>query len=115
MHEMSYISRMVNLAIDVANENKAKAVKSIEVSIGKTSGVMPYYMHKYYPDASKGTILEGAELICIEIPVTALCEECGSEYEPVKEHDYICPRCGGRRGRIIAGRDVVLSNVVIED
>ncbi|MBE5823447.1 MAG: hydrogenase maturation nickel metallochaperone HypA [Butyrivibrio sp.] len=112
---MSYISRMVNLAIDVANENKAKVVKSIEVSIGKSSGVMPYYMHKYYPDASKGTILEGAELICIEIPVTALCEECGSEYEPVKEHDYLCPRCGGRRARIIAGRDVALSNVVIED
>ena len=42
MHEMSYISRMVSLAIEVAEENEAKKVKSIVVQIGKTSGVMPY-------------------------------------------------------------------------
>ncbi len=115
MHEMSYIARMVSLAVDVATENRAKKVKSIEVSIGKTSGVMPYYMQKYYPDASKGTILEGAELICVEVPVTALCEECGKEYEPTKESNYLCPFCGGRKAHIVAGKDVVLTNVVIED
>ena len=115
MHEMSYIARMVSLAVEVAEDNNAKKVKSIEVSIGKTSGVMPYYMHKYYPDASKGTILEGAELICKEVPVTALCEECGKEYEPSRDNKYLCPHCGGRKAHIIAGKDVVLTNVVIED
>ena len=49
MHEMSYIAKMVSLAIDVANENNADRIKSIEVHIGKTSGVMPYYMQKYFP------------------------------------------------------------------
>ena len=78
MHEMSYIAEMVSLAVNVANENNARRVKRIEVNIGKTSGVMPYYMYKYFPDASKGTIAEGAELICVEVPVKALCEECGS-------------------------------------
>ncbi|WP_024866270.1 hydrogenase maturation nickel metallochaperone HypA/HybF [Butyrivibrio sp. FCS014] len=91
MHEMSYISRMVSLAIEVAQDNNAKKVKEIEVLIGKTSGVMPYYMHKYYPDAVKGTILEGAELICREVPVKALCEECGCEYFPNKDNRYFVP------------------------
>ncbi len=115
MHEMSYISRMVFLAAEVAKENGAKKVKKIEVQIGKTSGVMPYYMHKYYPEASKGTILEGAELICEEVPVKALCEECGKEYFPSKEYNYLCPDCGGRKAHIIEGKGVVLKNVVIED
>ena len=115
MHEMSYISRMISLAAEVAESNGAKKVRSIVIDIGKSSGVMPYYMYKYYPEASKGTILEGAELICEEVPVKALCEECGKEYLPVKDNGYLCPHCGGRKARIIEGRDVSLRNVVIED
>jgi hydrogenase nickel incorporation protein HypA/HybF len=112
---MSYISRMVALAIEVAEENKAEKVKSIVVEIGKTSGVMPYYMHKYFPEAAKGTIIEGAELVCVEVPVKALCEECNNEYYPSKENGYLCPVCGGRKAHITEGKGVVLNNVVIED
>ncbi len=115
MHEMSYITRMVNMAIEVAKDNNAVSVKQIVVNIGKTSGVMPYYMHKYYPDAVKGTILEGAELICREVDVKALCEECDKEYYPRRENGYLCPYCGGRKAHIIEGKGVELSNVVIED
>jgi hydrogenase nickel incorporation protein HypA/HybF len=112
---MSYISRMVALAIEVAEENKAEKVKSIVVEIGKTSGVMPYYMHKYYPEAAKGTILEDAELICEEVPVKALCEECGKEYYPTSENRYLCTHCGGRKAHIVEGKGVTLKNIVIED
>ena len=115
MHEMSYISRMVGMALETAQSNHARKVRQIEVRIGKTSGVMPYYMYKYYPDAVKGTILEGAELICIEVDVKALCEECGNEYNPRKENHYLCPVCGGRKAHIVEGRGVELSNVVIEE
>ena len=115
MHEMSYIASMVNMALEVVKENNAGRVRQIVVDIGKTSGVMPYYMHKYYPDAVKGTVLEGAELICNEIDVKALCEECGAEYYPKRENNYLCPECGGRKAHIIEGKGVVLSNVVIED
>ena len=115
MHEMSYIARMVSLAEDVAHENNAKAVESIVVEIGQSSGVMPYYMQKYFPEASKGTIIDGAELICEEVPVKAFCEECNNEYHPSRENDYLCPLCGGRRAHIIAGRDVVLKNVIIKE
>lgn len=115
MHEMSYISKMVSLAIDIVNENNAKKVLKIEIEIGKTSGVLPYYMHKYYPEAVKGTILEGSELVCEETEVKAHCEECGSDYFPNRENNYLCPACGGRQARIIGGRGVTLKNVIIED
>ncbi len=115
MHEMSYILKMVNMAAEIAAENNVKAVKRIEIDIGETSGVMPYYMHKYYPDAIKGTILEGSELICREVKVKALCEECGNEYYPSRENRYLCPHCGGRKAHIVEGKGVVLKNVVVED
>ncbi|WP_242840785.1 hydrogenase maturation nickel metallochaperone HypA [Butyrivibrio proteoclasticus] len=115
MHEMSYIMRLAALAIEVAQENNAKRVRSIEVEVGKTSGVMPYYLHKYYPEATKGTLLEGSELVCVEVPVKALCEECNKEYLPSKENRYLCPHCGGRKAHIIAGKSVELKNVTIDD
>ena len=112
---MSYIAKMVNMAEEVARENNAKTIKKIVVEIGKTSGVMPYYMYKYFPDASKGTMLEGAELECLEVPVKALCEECGKEYLPSREYRYLCPNCGGRKAHIIEGKGVMLKDVVIAD
>lgn len=115
MHEMSYILKMVNMAAEIAAENNVKAVKRIEIDIGETSGVMPYYMYKYYPDAIKGTILEGSELVCREVKVKALCEECGNEYYPSRENRYLCTHCGGRKAHIIEGKGVVLKNVVVED
>lgn len=115
MHEMSYISRMVNLAQEVAIENGASSVKTIVVEIGKTSGVMPYYMYKYFPEAAKGTLLENAELVCEEIPVKALCEECGNEYLPNRDNNYLCPNCGGKRAHIIEGKGVILKNVVVKE
>ncbi len=106
---------MVNMACEIAEENKIKRIKSIEVEIGKTTGVMPYYMYKYYPEATKGTILEGSELICKEVLVKALCEECNSEYFPSRENRYLCPVCGGRKAHIIEGKGVILKNVTVED
>lgn len=115
MHEMSYIAQIVNLAVETAKENNVNKIKKIEIEIGKTSGIVPYYMHKYFPEASKDTILEGAELICEEVPVKALCEECGKEYFPSRENAYLCPHCNGRKAHIIGGKGVVLKNIVVED
>lgn len=114
MHEMSYIAKLTDLAIEVAKKNEAKSVQKIVIQIGKTSGVMPYYMYKYYPEAVKNTILEGSELVCEEVDVKACCEECGTKYLPIKELDYLCPKCGGRKAHIIEGKGVTLKDVVIQ-
>ena len=72
-------------------------------------------MHKYYPEAVKGTILENAQLVCEEVPVKALCEGCEIEYYPDKSNHYLCPNCGSRKAHIIEGKGVTLKNVIVED
>ena len=106
-----------NLTLFIGNKDRSVTLGQIfiYVYIGKTRGVMPYYMHKYFPEAAKGTIIEGAELVCVEVPVKALCEECNNEYYPSKENGYLCPVCGGRKAHITEGKGVLLNNVVIED
>ena len=114
MHEMSYVIKLVNLAAKTAESEKLSRITQIHADIGKMTGVLPYYMQKYYKQAVKGSILEGSELIINEIDVKAECGECGLEYTPDAAHDYLCPGCGSGNCKIIAGREVVLRKVVGE-
>ena len=74
-----------------------------------------YYLNKYYVKVVEGTPLEGSELICEEVPVKALCEECNKEYYPDKSNRYLCPHCGGKRAKIIEGKDIVIKSIMVED
>ncbi len=114
MHEMSYVIRFVNRAIETAEERKAERVKRILVSVGEMTDVLPEYLHRYYPSAVKGTILEGSVLETKKEPVCVLCASCGKEYHPEKDNGYACPRCHGTEGKITAGRGVVLEQVELE-
>lgn len=114
MHEMSYVIRFVNLAIQTAEENRAKSVKKLTVQVGEMTDIEPSYLQKYYPAAVKDTILEGSSLETEQIKAKIHCNECGREYHPTRDLQYLCPVCGSGNGRILAGRSVVLKNVEIE-
>ena len=47
MHEMSYVVRFVNLALQKAQENRAVRVRSLTVSVGEMTDIVPEYLHKY--------------------------------------------------------------------
>lgn len=114
MHEMSYCLKMVNLAIETCKENDIKKVDKILVEVGQMTGVLPYYLQKYYPKAVKDTILEDSTLEVIEVLVQTKCDQCGNIYNPKKEEKYLCPKCGSGMGKVIKGRDVILKQVIGE-
>ena len=82
MHEMSYVVRIVSLALRKAQENGAAEVKSLTVLVGEMTDIVPEYLHKYYPDAVKGTIMEGSVLKTETDPVKIRCGGCGRIYHP---------------------------------
>lgn len=114
MHELSYVVRFVNLAEEHARSQHAARVTRITVEVGETSGVLPEYLQKYYPDATKGTLLEGSELVTIPLRVEAVCKDCGTHYHPERSNDYACPSCGSVRASYTGGRSVRLKSVEIE-
>ena len=124
MHEMSYVVRMVNLAQKTVENELAKEaaatplpfrVKKIVVQVGEMTGVIPMYLHRYYPEAVKGTYLEESELETEDLPAMVHCLDCGTEYHPDIENNYSCPKCKSIQGKVIQGRDVLLKEVVLED
>ncbi len=114
MHEMSTMVRMVDLACETAEKQGGGRLRSLSVSVGAMTGILPYYLEKYFPAASRGTPAEGAVLKITEVPVTVKCLDCGSVYEPEKESGRRCPKCGGIRAHILTGRDITLDQVELE-
>ena len=118
MHEMSYVVRMVNLAQKTVEQesekNTVSRVHKIVVQVGEMTGVIPMYLHRYYPEAVKGTALEGSELETEELPAQVRCTECETVYHPEVGNDYSCPNCKSIRGVVVEGREVRLKEVVLE-
>ncbi len=112
MHEMSYMLRLIRLAEEAARQQELSSIDTMVVEVGGMTGVLPYYLHKYFPAAAKGTLLESAKLEVVEVPVRTRCDDCGTEYEPDKENSYSCPNCGSKNGCVIAGREVTLSRLI---
>ena len=115
MHEMTYIVPICRTAIEQAQMNKAKSVTALTVEIGEMAAIVPSIFLSYFEEASKGSILEGAQLKLNYIPVIASCLTCGEDYNPDRQNDYRCPNCGNKRSEIIRGREVILKSIEIEE
>jgi len=115
MHELSYVLDIIDQAANIKEKEKAKKIKQITVDVGEMSGVVPYYLDKYFKESIKDTFLENTELKIFEKEVIIKCENCGSEYHPEAKNYYCCPDCNGRAGKLIQGKGVIIKNIVIED
>ena len=115
MHELSYIIDIVNTVSEEMENSKIKKVKKIIVDVGEMSGVVPYYLHKYYPEAVKGTKLNDTELETNMVEVLIKCEGCGNDYHPDKQNRYKCPKCGERKGSLLQGKGIQIKALEVED
>ena len=115
MHELSYIIDIVNTVQEEIENSEIKKIRKIIVDVGEMSGVVPYYLHKYYPEAVKDTKLKDTELETNMVEVKIECEGCGEQYHPDKENRYKCPKCGERRGKLLQGKGIQIKSLEVED
>lgn len=114
MHEMSTMIRLVNQALSCAEKEGAVSVREMTVDVGEMTDIVPEYLQKYYPEATKGTILEGSRLITHVVPTKVHCLTCGTDFHPSKKFNYKCPTCGGIHCKVLKGRSVELASLKIE-
>jgi hydrogenase nickel incorporation protein HypA/HybF len=62
MHEHHAVQHLVNEVIKTANDNNAKTVKTVSISVGKLTGFKQEWIENYYNQFAKGTIAQGAKL-----------------------------------------------------
>ncbi len=111
MHEMSYMIKFINMAVEAASDQPDSVIRTVNVRVGAMTGVLPEYLYKYFPDAAAGTCCQDARLNVEFVPVEVKCKKCGAIYGPAKENNYSCPTCHSTDAEYLHGRELELVSI----
>jgi len=113
MHELSVATGIVEIAEKTLQENGLNKIHAIHIVIGELTCVDESALHFALDPASKGTAMEGAEIIIHRQTALATCVSCGEDFEPV---GFVaqCPSCQGFETKIIKGRELYVKSIEAE-
>jgi hydrogenase nickel incorporation protein HypA/HybF len=114
MHELSITQQLLEVAVNKAAEAEAKTVKRINLVIGDMCGIVDDCMQFYFDIISEDSIARGAELAFRRIPIKVRCLHCGAEFIPRAE-DWQCPQCQSYEIEVIAGKELYLESIEVEE
>jgi len=106
MHELSITQSVVDMVVE---RTSGRRIASVQLQVGKLSGVVADAMRFCFELATQGTPLEGAALKIEETTGRASCRSCGDEFD-VADLILLC-RCGSADVRVIAGRELLVTSV----
>jgi hydrogenase nickel incorporation protein HypA/HybF len=113
MHELSIAIGIVEIAEKTLQQNSLGKVVAVHIAIGELTCVDESALRFALEPASKGTAMEGAEIIIHRQTALATCVSCGEDFEPV---GFVaqCPSCQGFETKIIKGRELYVKSIEAE-
>jgi len=111
MHEMSIAQGIIDLCLEHAG---GRRVTSLNIEIGELSSVVPEAIEFCFEACSRKTLLEDARLNIIRVPGIGQCQECGRE-TPLTELYGSCGHCGSHLVSIVAGEELLVREIEVED
>ncbi len=113
MHELGITQSIVEIAERTAKEQQAMKILSVTIEVGSLAGVVPEALEFCFEACSKGTLLEGAQLLIERVPARGRCLDCGREF-PLEELLACCPDCNSAAGEILAGEELRVKEMEID-
>ncbi|ARM30560.1 hydrogenase maturation nickel metallochaperone HypA [Prosthecochloris sp. HL-130-GSB] len=112
MHEMSIALSIVDAVTARAVDEGASKVTSVELVVGKLSGVEVESLRFCFSAAVKDTLMDGAVLDISTPPAEGVCEECGKRFS-VDFHYAECPSCTSFKVRIVSGTELSIRSMTL--
>jgi hydrogenase nickel incorporation protein HypA/HybF len=113
MHELSIANSIVEIATEYATGNGAVAVGSITLRLGALSCVHKSALEFSFELITKDTLLQGAVLKFIDIPVSVFCQPCDREVELSGIQHFRCPVCDTPSGDVRCGKELDIESIEI--
>ncbi len=104
MHEMSLVRSILDIVEEYAARQNFSEVKSITLSFGKASTVVPSALTFAFEVLSEGTPAHGAELKFDIKPVLIYCLSCTKDFM-VESYEAVCPVCKGNEVMLSGGTE----------
>jgi len=125
MHEFSIAGELVETLLDALDGKKVEKVEEIHLEVGELTFLAERQLKFAIKLTSEGTILEGADVIIINMPAEITCHECGYNGSPAESAEEVnhvsfpivsCPKCKGPV-EITGGKECIIKNVkaIVED
>lgn len=112
MHELSIAMSIVDTAIRELDKYPGMEVDTIELEIGKLSGVEMTAFEFAWPLAIKNTPLEEAQMIIHHTDGEATCLDCGESFRKTQLFDP-CTQCGSYFHEIQRGKELLIKSIAI--
>jgi hydrogenase nickel incorporation protein HypA/HybF len=113
MHELS-IALSVIEQIELEAAKHSGTVRSAQVKIGVLSGVDCEALRFAWEIARAGTALEATVLEIESVPLLVRCPVCGSTHA-AEVQSILCPRCVTPEQEILAGRELQLASLEMDE
>lgn len=113
MHELSIALSMME-QIEAAAAKHSGRVRSAQVKIGVLSGVDCEALRFAWEIARAGSPLAETALEIESVPLRVRCPVCG-ETRAAEIQSMACPRCVTPEQQIVAGRELQLASLEMED
>ena len=114
MHERSLVRALLRQVEVLAAEHPATRVIGIRVRIGEFSGVEAELLQSAYDDLIEYSALSGAELSVEQVPLEAVCEQCGQRFH-IDNYQFECTKCGSVKLEISGGEELLLDSIQLEE
>ena len=111
MHEMSITQGIIDISEQHAG---GRRVLAVDVEIGELSSVVPESIEFCFEACSQGTLLEGARINIIRIPGRGQCLDCGAD-TPLSSLFDACQCCGGYRVKVVAGEEMRVREIEVDE
>jgi hydrogenase nickel incorporation protein HypA/HybF len=114
MHEMSLAGGILKLVEDAAAREGFARVTRLQLQAGKLAGVELSSLRFALEVVSRGTCLEGAEVLVDEPPGEGFCMQCGQNAQ-VNERGQACPHCGSYQLIARGGDQLRVVDMIVTD
>ncbi len=110
MHELSITQSLLEIVNQEVAKHAISKVTIVKLQVGKLSAIQPTSLTFCFEFLTKGTPVEGAELVIEVVPVRARCLGCEESFE-VNGLLFACPNCSGRNIEMISGRELSIIEI----
>jgi hydrogenase nickel incorporation protein HypA/HybF len=114
MHEVSVMQNLLEIVMATAEREDAETIDVIHLRIGEMAGINFASLEFAFEILSKGTKAEGGRLEYDRVALKGRCSGCSSEFHPV-DLVFRCPECGAGRVDIIAGREMEVDYILLDE
>jgi hydrogenase nickel incorporation protein HypA/HybF len=114
MHELSIAQGIVDIIGQYVPRAQQATVRLVRVRVGDLAGVVPDSLAFCFTAVTAGTPMADALLEIEHVPYTIRCTACGSE-STTEPGLALCPLCGSTETRIIAGTELQVMTIDVDD